>query len=140
MVSKGHKITIVPLFKKVWHIIDILGDNLRGQDNLRSQKSLGPFKMSLEMANKVIVPQKINYVPHFLKQRDINSYYISMRALLTNCYFSLLEDFRPHLKILDTGVLTDFFKQCATPSLPLPPLSGYGSPSTIISVFDTTDN
>jgi hypothetical protein len=30
--------------------------------------------MSLEMAQKVIVPQKKNYVPHFLKQRDINSY------------------------------------------------------------------
>jgi hypothetical protein len=30
--------------------------------------------MSLEMAQKVIVPQK-NYVPQFLKQRDINSYY-----------------------------------------------------------------
>ncbi len=29
--------------------------------------------MSLEMAQKVIVPQK-NYVPQFLKQRDINSY------------------------------------------------------------------
>ena len=26
------------------------------------------------MAQKVIVPQKKNYVPHFLKQRDINSY------------------------------------------------------------------
>ena len=25
------------------------------------------------MANKVIVPQKINYVPNFLKQRDINT-------------------------------------------------------------------
>jgi hypothetical protein len=32
--------------------------------------------MSLEMAHKVIVPQKKNYVPQFLKQRDINSYYI----------------------------------------------------------------
>jgi hypothetical protein len=31
--------------------------------------------MSLETAQKVIVPQKKNYVPHFLKQRDINSYY-----------------------------------------------------------------
>jgi hypothetical protein len=31
--------------------------------------------MSLEMAQKVIVPQKKNYVPQFLKQRDINSYY-----------------------------------------------------------------
>ena len=33
-------------------------------------------KLSLEMANKVIVPQKINYLPQFLKQRDINSYYV----------------------------------------------------------------
>jgi hypothetical protein len=31
--------------------------------------------MSLETAQKVIVLQKKNYVPHFLKQRDINSYY-----------------------------------------------------------------
>jgi hypothetical protein len=31
--------------------------------------------MSLETAQKVIVPQKKNYVPHFLKQRDINSYF-----------------------------------------------------------------
>jgi hypothetical protein len=30
--------------------------------------------MSLETAQKVIVPQKKNYVPQFLKQRDINSY------------------------------------------------------------------
>ena len=34
-----------PLFKKL-------------RDNLRGQKSLGPLKMSLEMAHKVIVPQK----------------------------------------------------------------------------------
>jgi hypothetical protein len=33
--------------------------------------------MSLEMAQKVIVPQKKNYVPQFLKQRDINSYSVS---------------------------------------------------------------
>ncbi len=33
--------------------------------------------MSLEMAQKVIVPQKKNYVPQFLKQRDINSYILS---------------------------------------------------------------
>jgi hypothetical protein len=32
--------------------------------------------MSLEMAHKVIVPQKKNYIPQFLKQRDINSYNI----------------------------------------------------------------
>ncbi len=44
------------------------------RDNLRGQKSLGPLKMSLETAQKVIVPQKKNYVPHFLKQQDINSY------------------------------------------------------------------
>ncbi len=30
--------------------------------------------MSLEIAQKVIVPQKKNNVPQFLKQRDINSY------------------------------------------------------------------
>jgi hypothetical protein len=29
------------------------------------------------MAQKVIVPQKKNYVPQFLKQRDINSYFDS---------------------------------------------------------------
>jgi hypothetical protein len=68
MVAKRHKITNVPLFKKIWDIIFFWGDNLRGQ------KSLGPLKMSLEMAQKVIVQQKKNYVPHFLKQRDINSY------------------------------------------------------------------
>jgi hypothetical protein len=37
------------------------------RDNSRGQKSLGPPKMSLEMAQKVIVPQKKNYVPQFLK-------------------------------------------------------------------------
>ncbi len=36
---------------------------------------VGPLKMSLEMAHKVIVPPKKNYIPQFLKQRDINSYY-----------------------------------------------------------------
>ncbi len=41
------------------------------------QKSRGPLKMSLETAQKVIVPQKNNYVPHFLKQRDINSYLLT---------------------------------------------------------------
>ncbi len=40
----------------------------------KGSKSLGPLKMSLEKAQKVIVPQKKNYVPQFLKQRDINSY------------------------------------------------------------------
>jgi hypothetical protein len=31
--------------------------------------------MSLEMAHKVIVPPTKNYIPQFLKQRDINSYF-----------------------------------------------------------------
>jgi hypothetical protein len=35
--------------------------------------------MSLEMAHKVILPPKKNYIPQFLKQRDINSYYIPMQ-------------------------------------------------------------
>ena len=38
--------------------------------------SLGPLKKSLKMAQKVIVPQKKNYVPQFLKRRYINSYNI----------------------------------------------------------------
>jgi hypothetical protein len=50
------------------------------RDNLRGQKSLGPLKMSLEMAQKVIVPQKKNYVPQFLKQRDINSYFLLLKS------------------------------------------------------------
>jgi hypothetical protein len=37
--------------------------------------------MSLEMAHKVIVPQKKNYVPQFLKQRDINSYCVSSKRV-----------------------------------------------------------
>ncbi len=40
-----------------------------------SQKSLGSLKMSLKMAHKRILPPKKNYIPQFLKQRDINSYY-----------------------------------------------------------------
>jgi hypothetical protein len=35
--------------------------------------------MSLEMAHKVIVPPKKNYIPQFLKQRDINSYFFSQK-------------------------------------------------------------
>ena len=71
MVAKRHKITNVPLFKKIWDIIFLRSGQFRGQ------KSLGPLKMSLEMAHKVIVPQKKNYVPQFLKQWYINSYYMS---------------------------------------------------------------
>jgi hypothetical protein len=43
--------------------------------------------MSLEMAQKVIVPQKKNYVPQFLKQRDINSYYVTGRIWQGTLYF-----------------------------------------------------
>jgi hypothetical protein len=41
--------------------------------------------MSLEMAHKVIVPPKKNYIPQFLKQRDINSYYriLSRRGIIS---------------------------------------------------------
>jgi hypothetical protein len=34
------------------------------------------------MAHKVIVPQKKNYVPQFLKQRDINSYYVLLPYII----------------------------------------------------------
>jgi hypothetical protein len=34
--------------------------------------------MSLEMAHKVILPPQKNYIPQFLKQRDINSYYLAV--------------------------------------------------------------
>jgi hypothetical protein len=69
--TRVHKITNVPLFKKLWDIIFFCWDNhnhnhnhnhnqkkVCARDNLRGQKSLGPLKMSLEMAHKVIVPQK----------------------------------------------------------------------------------
>jgi hypothetical protein len=55
--------------------------------NLRGQKSLGPLKMSLEMAHKVILPPKKNYIPQFLKQRDINSYCILMWLQTGNALF-----------------------------------------------------
>ncbi len=53
----------------------------------RGQKSLGPLKMSLEMAHKVIVLQKINYVPQFLKQRYINSYNILVSLALILLFY-----------------------------------------------------
>jgi hypothetical protein len=62
MVAKGHKITNVPLFKKLWDIIFFFG--------------------TITLAQKVIVPQKKNYVPQFLKQRDINSYYVLLPYII----------------------------------------------------------
>jgi hypothetical protein len=38
--------------------------------------------MSLEMAHKVILPPKKNYIPQFLKQRDINSYYTWVTVII----------------------------------------------------------
>ncbi len=47
--------------------------------------------MSLEMAHKVILPPKKNYIPQFLKQRDINSYYVPEAYLVSHTlYISLL--------------------------------------------------
>jgi hypothetical protein len=37
--------------------------------------------MSLEMAHKVILPPKKNYIPQFLKQRDINSYKLKCQGV-----------------------------------------------------------
>jgi alpha-tubulin suppressor-like RCC1 family protein len=37
--------------------------------------------MSLKMAHKVILPPKKNYIPQFLKQRDINSYFLLMQII-----------------------------------------------------------
>jgi hypothetical protein len=42
--------------------------------------------MSLEMAHKVILPPKKNYIPQFLKQRDINSYYIKKLIHIAHMY------------------------------------------------------
>ena len=50
--------------------------HFEGASTPKLSKSLGPLKMSLEMAHKVIVPPKTNYIPQFLKQRDITSYYV----------------------------------------------------------------
>jgi hypothetical protein len=46
--------------------------------------------MSLKMAHKVILPPKKNYIPQFLKQRDINSYYATLvdtsHFMFAGCY------------------------------------------------------
>ncbi len=71
MVAKRHKITNVPLFKKIWDIIFFFWDN----------NFLSHFSEHFEGASTFLTPKfkgskkvKKNYVPHFLKQRDINSY------------------------------------------------------------------
>ncbi len=55
--------------------------------------------MSLKMAHKVIIPPKKNYIPQFLKQRDINSYY----TVPLTCYFSGLN--RENLRLGDPQLL-----------------------------------
>jgi hypothetical protein len=58
----------------------------QGQLFFRGQKSLGPLKISLEMAHKVICWQNKNHVPHFQNQRFINSYYILVRPYTLNFF------------------------------------------------------
>ncbi len=47
--------------------------------------------MSLEMAHKGIVPQKKNYVPQFLKQRAINSFFITGGWLIVGIFKGWIE-------------------------------------------------
>ncbi len=55
--------------------------------------------MSLEMAHKVIVPPKKNYIPKFLKQRDIGNF---MYRRPTLCTLHIAVDF---LKFLEIAVV-----------------------------------
>jgi hypothetical protein len=70
--------------------------------------------MSLEMAHKVILPPKKNYIPQFLKQRDINSYFsclaeigktfhLLLQILLENIDFTVLS--KGKLLVTCTGIL-----------------------------------
>jgi hypothetical protein len=61
--------------------------------------------MSLEMAHKVIVPPKKNYIPQFLKQRDINSYYFHLLSELGTRSFFQGSLSAPH-SIFSHGSLT----------------------------------
>jgi hypothetical protein len=49
--------------------------------------------MSLEMAHKVILPPKKNYIPQFLKQRDINSYSIFLPYFISLFHIHFLLPF-----------------------------------------------
>ncbi len=93
MVAKRHKITNVPLFKKLWDIIFFFWDNnflshfsghFEGASTFLtpklsraqgSKKSWPPRNGS-----KSYCPAKKNYVSQFLKQRDINSYCLRVFA------------------------------------------------------------
>ena len=84
MVSKGHKITNVPLFKKLCDIMVFLWllflSHFSGLFEGAST-FLTPQKVPWN-SSKIIVPQKNHYVPHFLKQRDINSYYVLLLYII----------------------------------------------------------
>jgi hypothetical protein len=91
--------------------------------------------MSLETAQKVIVPQKKNYVPQFLKQRDINS------------YFYLPVDFYTQADTRRRGQETaQSFQRAAEQEYPSYPVTkffvpGWGIKSTLVcSLADRYDN
>jgi hypothetical protein len=54
------------------------------RDNLRGQKSLGPLKMSLEMAHKVIAPQKKIMSRSFLNRATLKVILPSVNLILNN--------------------------------------------------------
>jgi hypothetical protein len=66
--------------QKEWHVAT---NSLR--DNLRGQKSLGPLKMSLEMAHKVILPPK-----KIISRSFLNSGTLIVIILLTDLSFSVI--------------------------------------------------
>ena len=66
------------------------------RDNLRGQKSLGPLKMSLEMAHKVIVPPKKNISRSFLNSGTL---IVIMYRRPTLCTLHIAVDFLKSLKI-----------------------------------------
>ena len=96
MVSKRHKITNVPLIKKIWDIIcfclrqslfePFLGTFWGGLD------FFGPPQKVPWNSSKKNCPAKKNYVPQFLKQRYINSYFLPVLPA-TIIIFSVLSAF-----------------------------------------------
>ncbi len=53
------------------------------------------------MAHKVILPPKKNYIPQFLKQRDINSYYrLEIHSLMDGIFYPAFELLPPCTKDL----------------------------------------
>jgi hypothetical protein len=96
MVAKRHKITNVPLFKKLWDIIFFFWDNnflshfsghFEGASTFLTPKLSLAAPGTIYGVKKVLAPSKCpskrlkkllykNYVPQFLKQRDINSFLV----------------------------------------------------------------